>query len=393
MIQRLFSPPKKQNYFLFGARGTGKTTFLESWYRLTPDVPSSVLYINFLDPDQEDLFIRNPNRLKEILAEKKLAIKVVILDEVQKVPRILDVVHYCIEKHKNIQFIMTGSSARKLKHGGANLLGGRAISFYMHPITFLEATNNEELTEILSWGALPKLYELETDLEKQRFLKAYVQTYLKQEIQLEQLVRDIISFREFLDLAAQSNGEIINYANIAVKSGVDEKTISRYFEILVDTLIGHFLEPFDESVRERQSQKPKFYLFDTGIQRQIAQLGTIKVQVGTSEYGKLFEQMIVCECIRLNDYFEKDFRFYFLRTKDGAEIDLIVKKPRKKIILIEIKSNNLITKEDYRHLIHLGQDITHEEKWVLCTESIARKTEEGIRILPWKEGLKELFSR
>lgn len=391
MVKRLFRPPQKQSFFLFGARGTGKTTLLENYFSLVPNSPDDVLYIDLLDPDQEDLFSRNPNRLKEILLEKNKQIKHVIFDEIQKTPRLLDVVHFCIEKYKHIQFVMTGSSARKLKHGGANLLGGRAFSFFLHPLTFLEAPNSKDLVEMLSWGTLPKLYELKTDLDKQRFLKSYVQTYLKQEIQLEQLVKKIVSFREFLDLAAQTSGEIVNFANIAEKSGVDEKTIARFFEILVDTLVGYFLEPYDESVRERQSQKPKFYLFDTGVLRQISQMSGSKLQNGSSEFGRLFEQMIICECIRLNDYFEKDYRFYFLRTKDGSEIDLILKKPKSKKILIEIKSTNRVTSDAYRHLLKLGQDIPHEEMWVLCNESISRKTQEGVRIIPWRQGLKELF--
>lgn len=391
MVDRLFIPPKKQSYFLFGARGTGKTTLIERNYQLIPEPPEDVLYIDLLDPDQEDLYIRNPNFLKEIILERKKNLKKVIIDEIQKVPRLLDVVHYCIEKNKHIQFILTGSSARKLKHGGANLLAGRMASFNLHPLTTLEAPNKNDLNSLLSWGTLPKIYEFENDIDKKRFLKSYVQTYLKQEVQLEQLVRNIVSFREFLDLSGQCNGEIINFSNIANKSGVDEKTIARYFEILKDTLIANFLEPFDESVRERQSQKPKFYLFDTGVTRQINQMLEVKLHQGSSEFGKLFEQMIINECFRLNDYTEKDYKFFYLRTKDNAEIDLIVKKPRNKKILIEIKSTSLVTPEDYRHLLSLGSNMSHEENWVICNESVARQTQEGVRILPWRQALSELF--
>jgi len=391
MIERLFKPPKKQSYFLFGARGTGKTTLLENNYFLVPKPSADTLFIDLLDPDQEDIYSLNPNHLKEMIVEKKGQLKKVIIDEVQKVPRLLDVVHGCIEKNKEIQFILTGSSARKLKSGGANLLAGRAASFHLYPLTFLEAPNASDLNELLSWGTLPKLYELEEKLEKQRFLRSYVQTYLKQEIQVEQLVKDIVSFREFLEFAAQASGEIVNYANIANRSGLDEKTVARYFEILIDTLVGHFLEPFNESIRDRQNQKPKFYLFDVGVTRQMNHMIDTKLISSSSEFGRLFEQMVICECFRLNDYFEKDFQFYFLRSKDGAEIDLIVKKPRNKKILIEIKSSNKIIPADYRHLVGLGKDIQHEEKWVLCTEKEPRRTDQDVRILPWQHGLRELF--
>lgn len=391
MVRRLFSPPKQQSYFLFGPRGTGKTTLLENHYALLPSPTPEILYIDLLDPDQEEVYLRRPNTLKDILNEKAGQLSTVIIDEVQKVPKLLDVVHYLIEKHKKIQFILTGSSARKLKHGGANLLAGRAASFNLHPFTFLELPDFKNEVELLSWGSLPKIFEFTTTTEKQRFLKSYVQTYLKQEIQLEQLVKNIISFREFLDFSAQANGDIINYANIANKSGVDEKTISRYFEILIDTLVGFFLEPFSESIRQKQSQKPKFYLFDVGIARQMNHTLSADVVTGSSEYGKLFEQLIVCECFRLNDYKEKDYKFSYLRTADGAEIDLIVNKTKTQKVLIEIKSTNRVTADDYKHLLSLGQDIKHTEKWVLCTEQTSRKTTEGVRILPWREGLKELF--
>jgi len=391
MVRRLFVPPTHQSYFLFGARGTGKTTLLERQYSLLPIPADNILYIDLLDPDQEEIYLRYPNTLKDIINEKKSQLSKVIIDEVQKAPKLLDVVHYLIEKHKKIQFILTGSSARKLKHGGANLLAGRAASFNLHPFSFLEIPDIRGEVELLSWGSLPKIFEFSTATEKQRFLKSYVQTYLKQEIQLEQLVKNIVSFREFLDFAAQVNGEIINFANIAKKSGVDEKTISRYFEILKDTLVGFFLEPFSESIRQKQSQKPKFYLFDVGIARQMSHTLSSDVVFGTSEFGRFFEQMIICECYRLNDYKEKDYKFAFLRTADGAEIDLIVIKTKTKKILIEIKSTNRVIADDYKHLLSLGQDIQHFEKWVLCTEKKSRKTAEGVRILPWREGLKELF--
>lgn len=391
MIRRIFNLPKSNSFFLFGARGTGKTTLLNEQFDLVPTVPNDTLLIDLLNPDQEESYGRNPRLLFEQISADPNRFNRVIIDEVQKLPTLLDVVHTCIEKWKKIQFILTGSSARKLKHGGANLLGGRVFSFNLYPLTSFEAPNSDNVIELLSWGTLPKVYEYSDVKDKRRFLKAYTQTYLREEIQLEHIVRDIIPFREFLDLAAQSSGEIINFRNISLKSGVDERTIARYFEILVDTLIGYFLEPFNESVRVRQSQKPKFFLFDTGIQRHLTQMSDVQLKEGASEFGKLFEQWIICECIRLNEYFEKDFKFYFLRTKDGAEIDLIVQKPGKKRILIEIKSTSRVEVNHMSHLIAFSEDIDHEEKWVICNEKTERLTETGIRILPWRVGLERLF--
>lgn len=389
-IKRLLKPPAKNSYFLFGARGTGKSTLLDTLYDIEKSNHPGTLYIDLLDPSQDEDFHKNPNLLKEMIAERP-GVKRVVLDEIQKNPKLLDVIHQLIEKHKTIQFIMTGSSARKLKRGGANLLGGRAFSLHLHPYTFLEAPNRLNLMEMLSWGTLPKIYEYQTNEDRLRFLRTYTQTYLKEEIQLEQLTRNIQRFRNFLELSSQCNGEIVNYANIAKQSQLDEKTIERYFEIMSDTMIGHFLEPFDESVRERQSQKPKFYLFDTGIYRYLSQQAGSKLIFGSSDFGKIFEQFIICECIRLNDYFERDFRFYFLRTKDGAEIDLIVRTSAKAKILIEIKSTDHVMDSHMTHLRSLSRDIDHKQKWIICSEKTPRKTEDGIRILPWDQALLELF--
>jgi len=391
MVDRILKLTKTRSFFLFGARGTGKTTLLRQTFGELADPSKQTIAIDLLDPDQEEVFSRSPARLRDLVAENKDSIQRVIIDEVQKCPKLLDVVHQLTEQKKNIQFVMTGSSARKLKHGGANLLAGRAVSFHLHPFTHLEAPNGDNLLELLSWGSLPKLFEMESDLEKRRFLRAYVQVYLKQEIQLEQLVRDIVSFREFLDLAGQCNGEIINFSNIASRSGVDEKTVARYFEILVDTLVGFFLEPFDESVRARQSLKPKFYLFDLGVTRHIQQGLNSTLVPGSAEYGKAFEHFIICECFRLNDYLERDYKFSYLRTKDGVEIDLVVRLSPKKKILIEIKSTDRVIDADLKSLKSIGKDLAHKEAWVLCNETLARQTVEGIRILPWRQGLKELF--
>ena len=392
MIRRICNLPKQNSFFLFGARGTGKTTLLQDRYNLLPAPQNDTLLIDLLDPDQEDLFSRSPNKLKEQIQAEPDRYRRVIIDEVQKVPKLLDVVHGLIERHRSIQFVLTGSSARKLKHGGANLLGGRAFSLSLFPFTHRELPSSASLAEILSWGTLPKIFDYTDVDDKRRYLRTYCQTYLKQEVQLEQLVRDIVSFREFLEFAAQVNGEIINYRNIAEKSGVDDKTVARYFEILADTMIGFFIEPFHESVRVRQAQKPKFYLFDCGVQRFLSHQSEVILREGSSEFGKLFEQWIICECVRLNSYLERDFKFYYLRTKDGAEIDLIVVKPGRKKILIEIKSASRVTTEHLTHISALKDAISHEEAWVISNESAARRLDNGVYILPWKEALERLFS-
>jgi predicted AAA+ superfamily ATPase len=190
-----------------------------------------------------------------------------VIDEVQKNPKLLDVVHLEIEKKKNIQFILSGSSARKLKRGSANLLAGRAFTFHLFPLTNFEIGSTFDLQHALEFGTLPKLLEYSVDLDCTRFLKAYVKTYLKEEIIAEQIVRKVEPFQDFLEVCAQMNGKIINFSKIATEVGVDEKTVKTYIDILADTLIGFYLPPFHRSIRKRQRIAPKFYLMDTGVKR------------------------------------------------------------------------------------------------------------------------------
>jgi predicted AAA+ superfamily ATPase len=388
MIDRTIKLPQSNSFFLFGPRGVGKTTLL----RERIPAGKNLLAIDLLDLDEETLYLRQPIRLRETVEARGKELEWVFIDEIQKIPPLLDVVHLLIEKHKKIHFALTGSSARKLKRGKANLLGGRAFVLNLHPFCHLELPATFSLDEILAWGSLPRVLELPTIEDRQRFLQAYAHTYLREEIQAEQIVRRMTSFRDFLDIAAQSNTKIVRYSKIARQSGVDEKSVSRFYEILVDTLVGRFLEPYDESVRARQQQSPKFYFFDTGITRALSGSLQIPLQSSTSEFGDLFEQWIVNECFRLNDYLERDFRFFFLRTRDDLEIDLVIRKPDRKLLLVEIKSTARVTEDDCRPLLRIGQDLAHAQKIVICRETVARKTTDGVLILPWREGLREIFA-
>jgi predicted AAA+ superfamily ATPase len=221
------------------------------------------LYIDLLDLATEDLFRTHPEELRQQILAKKDCDWVVI-DEVQKLPRLLDTVHQLIEE-KRAKFILSGSSARKLKRGSANLLAWRAFVYHLHPLTSVEYGATFSLQEVLEWGALPKLLEFQNASDKIEFLRAYALTYLKEEIQVEQLVRNLDPFRQFLEIAAQSNGQIVNYSKIARDVGVDTTTVQNYFSILEDTLIGFHLPAYHRSIRKRQRESPKFYLFDPGV--------------------------------------------------------------------------------------------------------------------------------
>jgi uncharacterized protein len=384
---RLLQLPARRPFLLFGPRGTGKSSLLEVW-RASLD-PATVLWLDLLDPEVESEYALQPQRLKEqILATP--GIEWVVIDKVQKIPALLDVAHWAIEKRR-VKFAMTGSSARKLKRGAGNLLAGRADSLRLGTLNHIEVGAEFDLESALHWGTLPGLWALESELERYRFLSSYVHTYLREEIQLEQIVRNVNRFRQFLPLAAQFHGEPLQFSNVANASGVDEKSVSRYFEILVDTLVGFFLEPHERSVRKRQSQKPKFYLFDNGVRNAIAGVLREPARKGSGEYGRDFESWVIQEMHRLNDALGLDMRFSYLRTKDDAEIDLIVEHGRSAPMLIEIKASINPTLADARHLIQLGAEFKGASKIVLCQSKTARMIEHDIEVLPWRQVFARLF--
>lgn len=383
---RICEPIKSNSYFIFGARGTGKTSLI---HRMLEN--QRVWDINLLDLATEDLYSRNPDLLYRQLLAKHAEFDWVFIDEIQKVPELLSVVHRAIEskEFKSPKFAMTGSSARKLKRGSANLLAGRAFVNNLYPLTHLELGDRFNLEDVLNWGTLPKIFAYEEDEEKAEFLRAYGLTYLKEEIWNEHLVEDLNPFRLFLEVAAQANGTIVNYLKIAQDVGVNEKTVKRYFELLEETLLGFHLNAYSRSIRKRQSKSPKFYLFDMGVSRALARFLGQRIIPKTQPYGISFEQFLIAECVRLNDYFRKDFRFSYFRTKDGAEIDLLIDRPGQPLALVEIKSSESTTINDVKHLIKLRDEFGPCETFCFSNNSL-EFIEEGVHFLHWKEGLKRV---
>jgi predicted AAA+ superfamily ATPase len=302
------------------------------------------------------------------------SIEWVVIDQVQRAPKLLDTVYSLIEapwnSNKRVKFALTGSSARKLKRGAANLLAGRAYTYNLHPLTYQELAGRFNLIDALAWGTLPTVWNIKSDEERKAYLKSYTATYIHEEIAQEQLVRNLIPFRKFLPIAAQSSGTIINYNSIARDLGVDWTTIRNYFEILEDTLIGFKLPAFSQSVRKQQILSPKFYLFDLGVKRSLDK--TLNLVPSTGQIiGPLFEHFIICEAIRLNDYLDKDFSFSYLRTQGGAEIDLVIERPGEKTVFVEIKSTTNVTKEHLRHLRDLASE--RDDVELLCLTAIVHK--------------------
>ena len=386
MIRRHLQPTANRSFFLFGARGTGKSTFLRERF-----AREKVLWIDLLLPEVEDRYASRPHSLAEQIAARPDPAGWVVIDEVQKVPKLLDVVHSQVES-TGARFALTGSSARKLKRGAVNLLAGRAFVYHLFPFTTAELGASFDLEAALVFGTLPGLLELQNPEEKADFLRAYALTYLKEEVWGEHLVRNLDPFRAFVEIAAQCNGELINYSRIARDVGVDTKTVQSYFQILEDTLVSYTLEPFHRSVRKRQSQAPRFYLFDTGVCRALSRTLNIPLNPGTYAFGRAFEHFVVTEALRRNDYLKKDFRFSHLRTKDGAEVDLVIERPGQPTALVEIKSSIQVDPTDVRHLRAFCQDIPNSVAICLSREPVPRLVND-VRIVPWEQGLDEIGLR
>ena len=383
MFHRILKLLKSNSFFLFGPRGTGKSFLLKQEF-----ASSKTLWIDLLDPETEDRFSRHPSDLRNEILGQKGGWDWVIIDEVQKIPRLLDLVHQMIESD-GTRFALTGSSARKLKRGAANLLAGRAFVNHLFPLTQKEAGESFDLMSVLQWGSLPKVVTLRTNEEKIAYLKTYALTYLREEIRAEQVVRRLDPFRKFLEVATQGNGEVINYTNIARDVGVDIKTVQSYYQILEDTLVGFFLEPYHRSVRKQQRQSPKFFLFDPGVKRALEGSLTQEIRPNTYGFGKAFEHWVILEIVRLNTYLQKDYRLSYLLTKDDAEIDLIIDRPGKTTILIEIKSTDHVDDRHTGTLERFLPDFKGAEAFCLSRDPHPKKIR-SVRALPWHAGLKEI---
>jgi predicted AAA+ superfamily ATPase len=384
MFKRLLNLSKSHSFFLFGPRSTGKTTLLRSQF----SDPKN-LWIDLLNTKIEAQLRRNPEALQALI-EGFGKPHFVIIDEIQKNPRLLDVVHRLMVE-QNLKFILTGSSARKLLRGEANLLGGRAFRFDCFPLTHVELAGKFRLQEVLQYGSLPQIFSIPKE-EKSLYLRGYVESYFKEEVVAEQLVRNLVPFRNFLEVASQANGKIINVKNIADSLNVDSTTVQKYFSILEDTLVGFFLPPFHSSIRKRQSTKNKFYYFDLGVQRVLSGLIDFELAESSFDFGNAFEHFIICEIARLCRYKKPDWKLFYLRTNDGAEIDLIIERPRAKLILIEIKSTDQLSNLDLQKLVgfkSISRDISNSETYLISRDPQIKK-EEHIHYMPWQKFFEKL---
>ncbi|OFZ78672.1 MAG: hypothetical protein A2583_07150 [Bdellovibrionales bacterium RIFOXYD1_FULL_53_11] len=384
MIQRSCNPTKINSFFLFGPRGSGKTTFLEHEFK-GPDT----LFVDLLDINIFDQFTLDITRFESLVDSPEHAGKRVVVDEIQKFPRLLDVVHSQIQKKKR-QFVLTGSSSRRLKQRGTNLLAGRAWVYNLYPFTTNELGERFDLKKVLERGSLPDSILAGSHEDSSEFLNAYVGTYLQKEVQQEQWVRNLAPFRKFLAVAAQMNGRIINKSKIARDVGVDDVTVANYFEILEDTLLGITLPAFDRSVRKAQRQAPKFYFIDPGIKRALERTLPVELLPQTRAWGDAFEHWVILDIIKNASYRRFDWDFSYLMTKDDVEIDLIINRPGEKRLLIEIKSKTRVAEADAKALETLGRELDPEaEKWLLSCDTLERRFG-STHAMHWLEGLKKL---
>lgn len=359
MFQRQLDPLLNRSFFLFGARGTGKTTWLQKAFSI-----KNALWIDLLDEEVYEDYSITPKRLDNelnALAEAGRLPKFVIIDEIQRVPGLLNIVQIWIQKKKLI-FVLTGSSARKLKRGGANLLGGRANYYELYNLSANEIGSKFDLNHALSWGTLPEMFEMQNDREKKAYLKSYCNTYLKEEVLIEQLIRKLPPFRKFLNILSQNNGKEINYEKFSRDTGVDNKTIQSYLEILEETYLGVILRPHHPSLRKSQIKSPKFYFFDTGVVRQLAGYTDLTLKPSTSLYGDLFESFLINEILKTVKYKELEYELSFFKTKHNFEVDLILSKNSKRIF-VEIKSTNKVDQSEVRKIENgLGGILGNKDK-------------------------------
>ena len=362
---------EKKSYFLFGPRQTGKSTLIREQLQGVP-------VYNLLDGPTLLRLSRSPTRLREEIRPEQ---KVAVIDEIQKLPSLLDEVHYLIEE-RNMRFLLTGSSARKLRQGGVNLLGGRARSQTLHPLLCSELGDQFDLLKALNHGLIPSLYFSDSPQED---LESYASNYLKEEIMAEGLTRNIPAFSRFLEVAALCNGKLINYTEIGNDAQVPRTTVHEYFQILKDTLIAYELPPWKKSKTRKPISTSKFYFFDGGVARFLQNRSLI--QERSPEFGDAFETYFFHELKTFVDY-TKCGELHYWRSTSGFEVDFILGDST----AIEIKAKSTISRQELKGLLALREEKKLKQYFLISREDHPR-TVEGIQLLPWNLFLKKLWGR
>ena len=378
MFERSLALPEvgRETFFLWGPRQAGKSTLLRRCY---PDA----LWVDLLKSEVFRRYLDRPELLREELAsEPAHAGRQVVIDEVQKVPALLDEVHWLIE-NRGSHFALCGSSARKVRRGAANLLGGRAVRYELRGLTAAELGAAFDLDRMLNHGYLPRIYQA---ARARRLLDAYVADYLREEVAAEGLVRNLPAFSGFLDAAALSDGEMVNFSNVARECGVSSPTAKAYFEILEDTLLGRRLNAYRRRRKRRVIGAPKFYFADVGVVNRLTRRG--ELTPGAPLYGKAFENWVFHELSAGIEYHDWDLDLAYWRLPSGIEVDFVLGDME---VAVEAKASARITRDHLRGLRTLaGEHPGVRRRIVVCLEPRARRTDDGIDILPAAEFVRRL---
>jgi len=365
---------KQKSILLLGPRRTGKSFFIQN--QIKPD-----LYFNLLETTTFAELAYDPGLLKKKIKNHKT----ICVDEIQKLPNLMDEVHSLIERDKNLRFILTGSSAKKLKTSHTSLMAGRARQLNFLPLTFQEVKNHDfNLNKFLHYGGLPDVYLSEDPWEE---LKDYAGIYLKEEIQASSFVRKIENYSRFLEFAALSSGQVLNFESLANDAFIPGRTIKDYYQLLEETLVGYNLRPFKKKGSRKEISTSKFYFFDTGVLN--AFVKRTKLSQKTKEYGDLFEHFIFLELKAYQLLNRFDWELEFWRTHTKEEIDFILGSGE---IAIEVKATSRPKKE---HLLNLQKfkNLYHSKRSILICQVKEKFTTDGIEIYPWAQFLDELWNQ
>ncbi len=387
MVQRTFNLRKElgkhSSGIILGARGVGKTRLCKEFLADLRSQGNHVQEYDLLHSESYERLLKQPHIFRlEVEAAVGKQNLLVFIDEVQKVPALLDEVHSLIETYpKRVRFLVTGSSARKLKRADANLLAGRALAFRLHPLTGEE--HPQSIFEATRLGSLPGVV-IDNEAPEQT-LRSYVSTYLKEEIQQESLVRRVDAFARFLEVAAQYHGEMMNASAVAKFAGVSSKTIADYFQILEDTLLGWRLPGWSASATKQLRTTPKFYLFDNGVANALKGELNAKVSESSARFGKLFEAWIIQETFRLNDYHQLDLKFSYWRTNNDIEVDLIVSRGAgRPLAAVEIKSAALPANNEIIGLRRFAEDYPKAARFCVCRAPKPLERD-GVKFVPYED--------
>jgi predicted AAA+ superfamily ATPase len=364
---------QKKSFFLLGPRSTGKTSLIKK------TIPTEVPYLSLNNMSLYNRLVVDPSQLTDILMPHK-KVGMAVIDEIQKMPELLNELQELIE-NEGFKFLLTGSSARKLKRTHANMLGGRARSIGFYPLSFSEIPSFD-LNRYLRWGGLPRTYLAE---DPQTELDSYIKTYLEEEVRLEANIRNLAPFHRFLKIAALSNGQLINYASISSDAAVPASTVKQYFEILTDSLIASTLEPWLESKKRKAIQTAKFYFFDPGVTHFFA--GTEQLDRNSNLWGQSFEQFIFMELKCYASYRSKKFELNFWRSTDKHEVDFVINGKTG----LEVKSTKRINASHLKGIKAIQEEKAIKYFYVVSEDPIERTTN-GVRMMPWRTFLKNLWA-